>query len=97
MLILFILSKVAELLQIIWIIYMQRFNINRPRVSFCVFLKDIFSCLVCAFFPAKTACHDTPHNKFDMYTKRVEIIPIISIKFNKILIIISIKRIFYVW
>jgi len=49
------------------------------------------------FFPAKTACHDTPHNKFDMYTKRVEIIPTIRLKFNKILIIISIKRIFYVW
>jgi len=50
LLILYILSKVAELLQVIWIIYMQRFNIKRPRVSFCVFLKDISSCLACAFF-----------------------------------------------
>ena len=41
------------------------------------------------FFPAKTACHDTPHNKFNMYTKRVEIIPTIRLKFNKILIIIN--------
>ena len=40
------------------------------------------------FFPAKTACHDTPHNKFNTYTKRVKIIPTIRLKFNKILIII---------
>jgi|GEM_PF-4111533 len=40
------------------------------------------------FFPAKTACHDTPHNKFNMCIERVKIIPIIRIKFNKILIII---------
>ena len=40
------------------------------------------------FFPAKTACHDTPHNKFNTYTERVKIIPTIRIKFNKILIII---------
>ena len=50
MLILFILSKVAELLQVFWIIYMQRFNIKRPRVFFCAFLKDISSCLTYAFF-----------------------------------------------
>src|SRR3989304_9882522 len=44
------------------------------------------------FFSAKTACHDTPHNKFNMCIKRVRIITIIRIKFNKILIIISIAQ-----
>ena len=69
---------------------MQRFNIKRPRVFFCAFLKDISSCLaLCFFFPAKTACHDTPHNKFDRCIKRARIIPTIRLKFNKILIIIS--------
>ena len=96
MLILFILSKVAELLQVIWIIYMQRFNIKRPRVFFCAFLEDISSCSAYAFFPAKTACHDTPHNKFDRCIKRVRIITILRIKFNKILIIMSTGEYFMV-
>lgn len=40
------------------------------------------------FFSVKTARHGTPHNKFNTCTIRVKIIPIIRIKFNKILIII---------
>ena len=68
---------------------MQRFDINHLRVFSCVFLKYISSCLAyLVFFSVKTARHGTPHNKFNTCTIRVKIIPIIRIKFNKILIII---------